>query len=401
MRAFTHAMSAALCAVGIASIASPAAAAPAPCGGTPQITDPTGDGHHANTDVTAAWFSEQSGLQAVIRVKIGDFTPAHDDSDAAGYALIYEVGGVRRYVRAEAPRTGDMRYDTGTWSLAGGFASTGTTTGSIEAGPNGVVVINVPGISAGQRISRPFVMTYDGEETPGVPHWVDRAPGGTTPDTSEFGADLVVGACGLGGTAPGTGGTTGGPGSSDPGGTTPTTTTGGGTTAAGLTGVALKAPTSIKGGGTVRVTGTIRPGQPGVAVTLRARAKKLTTRSTTTGAGGAFALKVPIGETTTLQASAGGLSSQSLTVTVKSTVRVRVRRVRAGGVLVTGRVRPALPGRVLWLRDGSASPAATTSAKRGTFRLRLRHPRRGRYQAVFVPSGNRAERSTSNTGVIR
>lgn len=392
-------MSAALCAVGIASIASPAAAAPAACGGTPQITDPTGDGHHANTDVTAAWFSEQSGLQAVIRVKVGDFTPAHDDSDAAGYALIYEVDGARRYVRAEAPRTGAMRFDTGTWSLAGGFASTGTTTGSTEAGPNGVVVITVPGVSAGQRISRPFVLTYDGEDAPGVVHWVDRAPGGIAPDTSEFGADLVVGACGLGGTAPGTGGSTGGQGGS--GGSGGTTTSGGGTTAAGLTGVVLKAPATITGGGTVRVTGTIRPAWAGVEVTLRSRAKKLTTRSATTGANGAFALKVPIGETTTLQASAGGLASQSLTVTVQSTVRVRVRRVRAGGVLVTGLVRPALPGRVLWLRDGSASPAATTSAKGGAFRLRLRHPRRGRYQAVFVPSGARAERSTSNTGVIR
>ena len=41
--------------------ATPAVAAPAPCGGTPQIADAVGDGHHENTDVTAAWLSEQAG----------------------------------------------------------------------------------------------------------------------------------------------------------------------------------------------------------------------------------------------------------------------------------------------------------------------------------------------------
>ena len=34
-----------------------------------QISDDSGDGHHANTDVLSAWFSEQAGaLQAVVKV---------------------------------------------------------------------------------------------------------------------------------------------------------------------------------------------------------------------------------------------------------------------------------------------------------------------------------------------
>jgi len=39
------------------AIATPAAAAPPPCGAQ-QIADPVGDGHHPNTDVTGAWLSE-------------------------------------------------------------------------------------------------------------------------------------------------------------------------------------------------------------------------------------------------------------------------------------------------------------------------------------------------------
>jgi membrane-bound lytic murein transglycosylase B len=44
---------------------------------------------------------------------------------------------------------------------------------------------------------------------------------------------------------------------------------------------------------------------------------------------------------------------------------------------------------------------ARTTAQGGRFTLRLKHPRPGRYQAIFIPTGERAERSTSNTGVIR
>jgi hypothetical protein len=83
-------------------------------------------------------------------------------------------------------------------------------------------------------------------------------------------------------------------------------------------------------------------------------------------------------------------------VTVRSKVRIRVR-----GAVVRGTVRPRLPGQVLLLRSGAVEPTARTKARRGRFRIRLADARPGRYQAVFIPSGRRAERSTSNTGVIR
>jgi hypothetical protein len=165
--------------------------------------------------------------------------------------------------------------------------------------------------------------------------------------------------------------------------------------------VDLQARARITGGGPLRVTGAIRPARGGAAIALRAQATRTTTRTVTTRADGTFSVSLPIQETTRLRATADGLSSQTLTVTVAAKVRVKVRRARSGAVTVTGQVWPRLPGRILWLRDGAVSPTATTSPTAGRFRLRFTRPRDGRYQAVFIPSGNRAERSTSNTGVIR
>jgi len=47
------------------------------------------------------------------------------------------------------------------------------------------------------------------------------------------------------------------------------------------------------------------------------------------------------------------------------------------------------------------TPSASRAVTGSTFRFRLRNPSSGRYQVVYIPSGARAERSTSNTGVIR
>ena len=69
---------------------------------------------------------------------------------------------------------------------------------------------------------------------------------------------------------------------------------------------------------------------------------------------------------------------------------------------MTGTVNPKLPGRIQWLRSNAVTPSArTTTRSNGTFTLRLKKPKRGRYQVVFIPSNERAERSMSNTGVIR
>ena len=136
----------------VAGAARGATTPPKPCNGTAQISDATGDGHHANEDVTAAWFSEEAGrLQAVIQVKNGIWEPAHPDSDASDFAMLFTVGGTARYVRLAPQRGGELRYDAGTWSLSGGFASTGATTGSVTTGSGGTAVIDVPCVVCGHE----------------------------------------------------------------------------------------------------------------------------------------------------------------------------------------------------------------------------------------------------------
>ncbi|HYI17459.1 MAG TPA: hypothetical protein VD836_02065 [Solirubrobacteraceae bacterium] len=360
-----------------AAFAAPAAAAPAPCGGAPQITDAAGDGHHANTDVVAAWLSEEAGrLQSVVVPRVPVWEPAHDDSDAAGFALLYTTGGTTRYVRGEAVRGAPMRFDHGTWTAAGGFAGAGAVAGVAEPG---ALVLDLPPVLAGTVLARPFALTYDGV-TAGEPHWVDRAPGATTAAGTEYGADVVAGSCGP--AAPG-----------GPGGTP-----GGATTTA----VALDAPRRVRGGGRVVVGGRVTPARAGVEVELAATARRRTvTRRAMTQADGTFSLVLRVAETTRVRAVAEMIGSQTRTLRVVPRVRIRMRARPGGAVAVTGRIRPALPGRVLALRRGAVAPAATGRTRGGRFTLRLRAPRAGRYQVVFIPSGERAERSLSNTGVIR
>ena len=375
---------AALAAVIALAVFAPGAAAqaPPPCGGQAQISDTT-DGHHANTNVLSAWFSEASGrLQAVIKVQVANWAPVHDDSEAAGFALLFNAGGQTRYVRAEAPRPpSPVRFDYGTWT--GAFASAGATTGAVVAGSGGTVTIDVPaqsGAVAGAVLASPFVLTYDGAGPP-EPHWVDRAPGGTTPAGSEFGADYVVGSCG------GTGGPGGGG--------------GGGGGGVGVSSVQLRAPAKRIGAGRVRVRGSVAPARGGVPVDLTIAARGRATRRLTTRSDGTFSTTVRLSQTTRLRAATGGIRSQTRTVKMFSKTRITVRRMRNGGALVRGRVNPALPGRVLLLRTTAVKPSARTTARKGRFRFRLKNPRPGRYQAVFIPSKGRAERSTSNKGVIR
>jgi hypothetical protein len=355
-----------------------ASAAPAPCGGAVQVSDAAGDGHHNNTDVLSAWFSEAGGrLQAVVRVRQAVWEPAHDDSDAAGFAVLFTTGGVRRYVRVEAPRGAALRYDHGTWTEAGGFVSAGATTGEVTTGTGGTATIDVPGAASGTVLAQPFVLTYDGA-TAGVPHWVDRAPGGVSPSEASFGADYVVGACAAGGSAG-----AGGPG-------------------AATSAVVLDTPRRVVGAGKAKLRGRVVPGAAGVAVklTLTARGRTVV-RRVTTGAGGAFAVSVPVSERTTVSAAAAGLRSQTQSIAVRSTVRLRLRGLAGGSVRVTGKVSPKLPGRILLLGADAVDPVATTKARKGRFALRLSRLRSGRYQVVFIPSGARAERSTSNAGAIR
>lgn len=378
----------------LSATAAPASAAPpAPCDGVPQIADARGDGHHPNTDVTAAWFSEAAGrLQAVVRMDVADWKPAHDDSASAGAAVLYRTGGVVRYVRIQVFPTAPPQYDHGVWTRAGGFASQGATTGTTTPDVGGTATIDVPAAAGGvpgAMLAAPFVLTYDGGAGGGDLHWVDRAPGGVSPDTTETGADHVVGSCGTGGGVPTV---PGGPADS-----------GAPTALPATTAVALTARRLIVGGGTAKVTGRATPGRAGVPVVVTTTAgKRVRTTRTTTRATGAWSVRVPITETSTVKALVEGVGSQTATIRVRSTVRITtvVRRSR-GRVVLTGRVSPRLPGRVLVLRTDAVRPTATVRPSRGRFVARLTSPKRGRYQAVFIPTGERAERSTSNTKSIR
>jgi hypothetical protein len=366
------------------AVFAPAAAAqaPQPCG-QPQISDAPPAAHHNTTDVLSAWFSEANGrLQAVIKVQVGNWAPDHQDSSAVGFALLFNTGGQTRYVRAVASAPTSVQADYGTWT--GDFVSAGSTTAAVVGGGGGTVTIDVPsqtGASAGALLANPFVLTYDGFDG-SVPHWVDRAPGGTTPAGSEFGADYVVGSCGGGGGGGGGGGPVGG----GPG---------------GVASVQLRAPVKRVGAGRVRVRGSIAPARGGVPVNLTVSARRRVVKRLATRADGTFSTFVRLSQTTRLRATAGALRSQTRTVKMFSKTRITVQRMRDGGVLVRGRVSPRLPGRVLLLRSTAVKPSARTTARKGRFRFRLKNPRRGRYQAVFIPSKGRAERSTSNKGVVR
>ena len=78
--------------------------------------------------------------------------------------------------------------------------SAGPTAGALAGGPGGTATIDVPsqtGAVSGAVLANPFVLTYDGDGL------IDRAPGGTTLDSTEYGASYRVGSCGGGGGAVG------------------------------------------------------------------------------------------------------------------------------------------------------------------------------------------------------
>jgi hypothetical protein len=317
----------------------------------------------------------------VIRVQDGNWASDHDANNEVGFALLYRVNGQFRFVRALIPGQQPVRYEYGTWA-PGGFTVAGTTSGTLVPGAGGTATIDIPaqaGAVAGTVLANPFVLTWDDAPAPYPAHWVDRGPGGTTPDGTEYGADYVVGSCGASG---------GGPGGPGPG-------------PGGLSSVKLSAPSKRVGAGRVTVRGSVTPARSGVPVEVTAKGRRSLTRGVTTAADGTFSARLRLTETTAVRAAAGGLGSPTLTIKMFSRTRIKVKRLRGGGVLVSGRVSPALPGRVLLLRTTAVRPSARTTARKGRFRFRLRHARRGRYEAVFIPSRGRAERSTSNKGVIK
>jgi hypothetical protein len=233
-------------------------------------------------------------------------------------------------------------------------------------------------------LGSPYVLTYDGLIA-GVPTPVDHAPGGVLPDDPARGADYVVGSCAAAGATAPDG--TGAPGAPDGG------------DAGNVTAVLLKAPRRLHGGGTATITGSIVPARPGVDVKLSRRGVTTAFSHARTAANGTFRFRIPVREITEVRATAGTIRSNTLTVDVATTVRVRVRHLRGGAVGIDGTYAPALPGKALLLGRFSARPKATRSIEGGRLRFRFSRARapRGSLQIVVVPSRNRAGRATSNT----
>jgi hypothetical protein len=360
--------------------AGAAHAAPPACSNSPQITDDSGDGHHASSDVVAAWFTEAGGkLQAVIQVRAATFLPEHGDADVngSGFALLFSVNGQLDYVRTRAALDGTLTYDYGTYAPGAFFTTLGATTGSVERGPGtGATTIDIPaalGATPGTLLGAPFALTYDGISG-GVPAWVDHAPGAEDPGDPARGADYVVGACGSGG---------GGPGG----------------VAVRTLAVTISAPSKLTGGGRAIVSGNVTPARAGVEVSVTRSAHATRATKVRTEADGSYALLVPVNESTRVQAVAEGIHSGTRTIGVRSRTRLRVRHAHSGAAYLSGTVAPALPGRALLLRPDSPAVLARAAVTRGRFAFHRRL--RGAYQVVYVPSGERAERSSSNTARIR
>ncbi len=389
-------LAATIVAVAATVVGPPGAAAappPPPCNGFPQISDPAGDGHHPGSDLLAAWFSEANArVQIVMKVTAATLEPEHPEAESPVLALafLFTSQGKTQFVRAQgkAPGAGPVTYDYGTYTRAGGFANAGTTTGEAVIGSGGTVTIDVPaatGAGPGATLARPFVLTYDGV-TSGQPDWVDHAPGGVSPDDPSVGADYVIGSCGAPLQSPGA--TPGGP--SDPA-----------AGASAISAIQLSAPARLKGGGKATVSGKVFPAKGGLVVTLTRKTVTSVTSALVTKPDGSFSITLPVDETTTMRAVAGAIGSQTVTVTVQSVVTMVIRRLKGGGTRITGRARPGLPGKVLLLRTTSARPTASRRVIRGGFSFRFERLPPGRYQLVFIPSRNRAERSTSRAGVVR
>jgi hypothetical protein len=372
----------ALCALALGvGVSAASAAAPQPCGGVPQITDVSGDGHHPSSDVLAAWFSEEAGrLQAVIKVRSSTWEPEHEEAEenGSGFAMIFGIAGQLHYVRARAWPHGEkpVSFDYGTFANGSWFTSVGPTAGEVvHAAVGGTATIDVPeatGAVPGATLSGPFVLTYDGI-TAGLPDWVDRAPGGTGPSDGARGADYVVGACNA--------------------------------SSARTVAVQLIAPANLRGSGKARITGRVVPARGGVAIDLSRRGKVGRNRvlHLTSAADGRFAASVRVREVTRLSAVAEGISSQTLTIDVRSRTKVRARALPSGATLISGRIDPALPGRLLLLAANEVRPSAVCAAhgKRFRFRLRPGTLAPSSYQVVYIPRKGRAERSTSNTVRVR
>ena len=345
-------------------------APPAPCSPGVVMNDAFGDGHHKPTDVLRAWLSEANGsLQAVIEVQLGTWVPEHDEPQVVGgYAFLFTVGGVTRFVRMSVDESNVATFDYGTWTLAGGFVPEGVTTGDRDTNPVGSAAawITVPAslVAPGAILTDTFVITYDGIIS-GVPTDVDQAPGGTHPNDPARGPDFIVGSCAV---------------------------------------VSIAAPASLKGAKPrVTISGSVAPAAAGIPVAITRQGAGTLVTNTTTDALGNFAVQVPIRETTRIKATntANGIDSTTRTIIMRSVVTIRAIRLPNGRTRIRGTTSPWLPGRLQLIKTTAFVPVARKTIRGGAFSFTPRRLRPGRWQVIYTPSGGRAVRSISKAVRVR
>jgi len=130
----------------VAAAPDPAhAAAPMPCRG---VSFADADDAAANRDIREGWFSLSSGrLTANLRLEQVD-QRLETGEGAARFAMYYTVRDASRYVAATTDGTA--------WTFVYGDDGGGSdppvaTAGTVDAGPNGVIEIEVPKVHAAER----------------------------------------------------------------------------------------------------------------------------------------------------------------------------------------------------------------------------------------------------------
>jgi hypothetical protein len=225
-------MAAALGAAGLLSTpALGAATPPAPCSPDVAVTDPAGDsffeptglgtlnnnfnklGHEAapEADTTGLFFTwgkvnNKFALWANIQLAKADLTqpPVTDAAGGNSLYVVYASDGVLHYLRAENQDGSRLVFSYGDVDAANFQykGATGSTTGTLFAGDNGFVQIQVPaavGGKIGATLTAPAVAS-DYRQTPqgapGLVNQVDALPDGFD-GFSPNGTDVIAGTCGL------------------------------------------------------------------------------------------------------------------------------------------------------------------------------------------------------------
>ena len=168
-----------------ATTASAQDAAPTPCNGLVQVTDPN-DVAAADKDVLGVFFRFDAG-EATANVVLESAAPTLSGANTEAYwRVLYTTGGTGRWVglrisRALPVASSTTTYEYGTFTGdpedGGSYATDGTTEGRLFGDANGVLQIDIPAAAGGAAevvLGDPYAVTS--ESTPLSGGQVDRAP---------------------------------------------------------------------------------------------------------------------------------------------------------------------------------------------------------------------------------